>query len=280
MKTIKNIIKSIIRLIINLVKQFMTWRYRTQVASQFMDDDFIVLKKSSYLKEIKENNLNKSEKSNSIQTIISTLPNVHYEFRTEEWLWSETLYPYYEMLSRLLKPLRVLEIGALQGFSLIALLRGYDYVESVYWIDNESYLDNSNQMCLENIDFYFTTFSNKKELPDIKFFNNLQAFSKRSSEQQKFDIIHIDGEHTYEGKLRDLDFCFKLKPKYLIVDDYYYHSCNCEAINQWAKTLELNFFVIDTYKRGLAFFDLSNSQTAFSILKNSRILIKEIISNK
>ena len=278
---LKNIIKTFIKLIIEFVKFFLPWRYRIRISSQLMDDDFLVFKRSLFLKEfhIKKKSINPG-KPKSIQTIISTLPNIHNEFRIEDWLWSDTYYPYYEKITSLFKPQNIFEIGALQGFSLIALLQGYDKINSIIWIDNESFLENSNQMCYENIIFYFNTFSKERILPSINYFKSHQDFSNYDCYSNKIDLVHIDGEHTYEGKLKDLNFCIKLKPKYILLDDYNYHSVNKDAINHWAKTMEYNFFVIDTFKRGLAFFDFSDNQNAYSKLKENGILIKETIKYK
>lgn len=280
MKIIKHIIKFIFRFVIESTKSFLPLRYRIRLANQFINDDFIVLKKSFLLKELEAKEFNETGKLNSIQIIISSLPCFRCEFLTDDWLWSNTYYPYYEKISYLLKPRSIFEIGALQGFSLIALLKGVENIDTVFWIDNESYLKKSNKMCYENIVFYFHTYTEEKELPIINYYKNHEEFLKSSFSLRKIDLIHIDGEHTYEGKLKDLNFCIKLKPKYILLDDYYYHSFNKEAINHWAKTIGYSFFVIDTFKRGLAFFDFSDDQDAYFKLKENGILIKETIKYK
>jgi len=155
-----------------------------------------------------------------VQNILSMLPHVMPGYLTTDWFWADTYYPYYVKLARLLQPHSILEIGSLQGFSLISMAEGCANLESLYWIDNELYLPNSNQMCYENLGFYYKNFRSAVKAPQMKFAKNSWDVM-RLQKKLAVDLIHIDGEHSYEGKLRDLSVCGALQPRYITLDDYF-----------------------------------------------------------
>jgi predicted O-methyltransferase YrrM len=71
---------------------------------------------------------------------------------------------------------------------------------------------------------------------------------------EKFDYIHIDGDHSLEGKLADLELSRSLlKPGGLVlVDDYHHMPAVPEAIQRaWALAWYHRFALAPT-DRGLA----------------------------
>jgi len=89
-------------------------------------------------------------------------------------------------------------------------------VELVVSVDNESYLPNSQSIARQSlIDFGF-----KGEL--LFLVGDSKDPEIRSVlHQYTFDFIHIDGDHTTEGCLRDLELCWPLLTNdgYIIVHD-------------------------------------------------------------
>lgn len=137
-------------------------------------------------------------------------------------------------ISDLLKPKKILEIGVRDGTSLSSIIVGSEEVELAVGIDNESYENYSNQLAEFNlkrvasalkkeIDINLFKFDTSKE--DLKYFLN----KKRKTKNIKYDFVSIDGDHSLEGTLRDLEFAFELidyrdneKEIYpvIVIDDY------------------------------------------------------------
>jgi hypothetical protein len=55
---------------------------------------------------------------------------------------------------------------------------------------------------------------------------------------------------------------------------------NHQAIDYWAKHNRLNFFVIDTFNRGLAVFDFNQKKNALTLVKESGLPIAKIFNWK
>lgn len=269
----RNFFKKILRL-------FLTEERRTSIAVRLLGDKYHLLKKSAAAKEKPsfEGLVTTAPTERSIQNILSLLPHVMPGYLTTDWFWSETYYPYYVNLAKLLKPRSILEIGSLQGFSLISMAEGCANIKSLTWIDSEMYLPSSNQMCYENVQYFFKNFRTSSKIPQMRFFtNSWDALSLKG--KIEVDLIHIDGEHTYEGKLRDLAACSLLQPRYIILDDYF-NTMNHQAIDYWAKHNRLNFFVIDTFNRGLAVFDFNQKKKALTLVKESGLPIAKVFNWK
>ena len=177
-----------------------------------------------------------------------------------DWFTEEkSPYPCYTKLAEILQPKKVLEIGALVGYSLIAMLEGADSIEEVFWVDNESYVPCSNILCISNLTYYL---GNRYESPRSlilghgRMRSNLLRFVGKSH----FDLIHIDGDHSFEGKIQDLLISYMLKPKYIILDDCLGLDEVREAIEFWSENMKMSYFVIFTPDRGITIFDLWKKQ--------------------
>ncbi len=261
----------------NMARKILTEERRKSLALRLLGGKFFIGKKnagSRYSTTVEEL-VRLSPPDRPVQNILALLPHVQPEYLSSDWFWAETYYPLYSLLARALQPKSIVEIGSLQGFSLISMLNGASSVKDTVWVDNELYLPNSNQMCYENIRFFYRTFHPHVAIPDLKFHHQTWDLL-RYIHAGSFDLIHIDGAHTYEGKLRDLIVCSNLRPKYIILDDYA-NTANHEAIHYWAKNMKRDYAVIDTFERGLAFFDFTRDQKGFSLLKKHRIPVNETV---
>lgn len=204
-----------------------------------------------------------------ILEILHNLPSLEFEHPLlggkdpatwPDWFVGEkSPYPYYTELAKILQPKEVLEIGALAGYSLIAMLHGADSIEEIFWVDNESYVPRSNVLCIGNLTHYLSHCYNPPRhlaLDHSRMRFDLLRFVNGSH----FDLIHIDGDHSFEGKLQDLLISYVLKPKYIILDDYLGLAEVQEAVEFWSKTMRMNYFVVFTPDRGITVFDLWKEQ--------------------
>jgi hypothetical protein len=208
-----------------------------------------------------------------IQDILASLPFVKPDFHTERWFSASNYYPYYEAVARILEPKCLLEIGSLLGFSLIAMLKGAKSLEEVVWGDNESDIGLSSQLCYENVQFYLDVYERINRQVLLRNFKDRDDLLQLQL-MNKVDLIHIDGDRSFEDNLQDLKFCYGLSPAYMMLDDYHNKSAPevRRAVDYWAASMQLEFFVIDTYY-GLAFFDLSKSKKARELFENARLPI-------
>ena len=140
----------------------------------------------------------------------------------DEYIKCGNYYEHYYSLSQKYKPESILEIGVRYGYSLCSMVAGsIDTVKYVEGWDNDSYSFQSIKIAKDN-------------LVDHLQYKGTYKFMKADSHEvalnQHFDLIHIDGDHSYQGKLLDLELVKNIC-KTLIVDDYHHISWVGDAVN-------------------------------------------------
>jgi predicted O-methyltransferase YrrM len=117
-------------------------------------------------------------------------------------------------IAGLLRPKSILEIGVRAGYSAAAFLSACpDATYTGLDADITAHGGVVGYM-------YFAEEMLKKNFP-----NNKITIMKHNTQQndipfsKKFDLIHIDGDHSEEGALKDLYNCWRLNPKYILIDD-------------------------------------------------------------
>ena len=109
------------------------------------------------------------------------------------------------------------------------MIKGSDKIQFVKGIDCEdvSYGKNTLKTAEKNIKKYINS--------DIEYQFLLQSSHTIEKLDREYDLIHIDGDHCYDGKIQDLnltlDHC-----KIVIVDDYFLLPEVSRAANDWINT--------------------------------------------
>lgn len=154
------------------------------------------------------------------------------------WLNSPKQYPIYSELLKIIEPSSIFEVGTCMGYFLCTALLSLPKLKEIYWVDNESYVPNSNQMAIENM----KSISGNREIT-FDYWKNLT-----DSNVYFHDLIHIDGDHTYEGCKKDLEFVLNMQPKLIIGHDYSLKEYGVkQAVNEVCKY----FYLLDEFQHGL-----------------------------
>jgi hypothetical protein len=155
-----------------------------------------------------------------------------------QWFRAPDGYPLYVRAARVIQPTSVLEIGAFLGFGLAAFLCGTDTLTRITVVDTEYYMPGSLKACAENLAF----FAGEK-----RFVRSLE------DARGEYDLIHVDGDHTFAGALHQMAFAWGLGPRVMLVNDYTYLQDVRRATDAFAKQQSVPFKIWRTY-RGWAVF--------------------------
>ena len=208
-----------------------------------------------------------------ILEVLRTLPNLYNPASGEKYDDSDFFnvkngYPYYVRAAEIIKPQRTLEIGSLLGFGLISFAAGFPGCREIVSVDNESYMPHSRKLCQENfeagwlkmteLDARFSV-EGRPEIFSCAHYSELLRRSRRV--RPNFDLVHIDGDHSYEGTIADMLFGWSLKPRVMLVDDYYFIDSTRVAVDSWARYYDIPFKTWDSF-RGWAVFTSDESEFA------------------
>lgn len=120
-------------------------------------------------------------------------------------------YEIYYAIGKYYQPESILEIGVRYGYSLYSMMAACDNLKYVRGYDIDEYTCGSIEKANELI---------SSVIPDtIDFLVENKDSQKVETLDRFYDLIHVDGDHSYNGKVHDLDLT-KGKCKVLIIDDY------------------------------------------------------------
>jgi predicted O-methyltransferase YrrM len=161
----------------------------------------------------------------------------------ESYILSGNYYENYYALSNFYQPESILEIGVRFGYSLGTMISASQKIKKVTGIDNDEYNKDSLGVAKENILKYINS--------DIDV-NFLLLDSHHLSSLPYHDLIHVDGDHSYDGKIKDLKLTIG-SCKVVIVDDYLHFSEVNKSTNDFiSQNYEIinNTYVLDDHIRG------------------------------
>ena len=141
-----------------------------------------------------------------------------------EYIRSGNYYEWYYAFGAYYKPKTILEIGVRFGYSLLSMIVGSPSVEYVRGWDIDCYSADSHNVANSAI---------RSRIKDgIDFSVDVVNSQELTELPQFFDLIHIDGDHSYEGKVHDLELCIG-KCRVMVVDDYWHHQPVQQAVNDF-----------------------------------------------
>lgn len=123
------------------------------------------------------------------------------------------------------------------------------------WIEDGTISRNDGRYSQEELDLQYENFKiNVQNKPFVKIYKEYTFDAVKHFEDDFFDLIYIDADHTYEGCLRDMeDWYPKVKKgRFLLGDDYRFSEYRVrfgviEAVNEFAKNNNIEFFQLPNY---------------------------------
>ena len=154
---------------------------------------------------------------------------------SDDWLNDASYYPLYFNLFRSAtkgkKDVNMLEIGVRTGYMAAVYAKAMQVPSNYVGIDPNLYLPNGLDLAAATgkimteayPDFHYMLINGYSW--DAKIIKSLEL-------SPKYDIIHIDGDHTRPGKLLDLFICSRIVKEngIIIVDDFLHHSFIQECV--------------------------------------------------
>jgi len=178
---------------------------------------------------------------------------------SDDWLRAYNYYPFYfNIYSRLCSDnihVRMLEIGVRTGYQATVFAKACKNPSSAFYmgIDPNLYVRNGLQLANKTLQMI------RKKVPTFDF-ALINGYSWEYNIQESvfysgpFDIIHIDGDHSLQGKLIDLELSKRILARggIVLVDDFDHHPIIKDAVKKalsvgWFK----EFLYLSTF-RGLA----------------------------
>lgn len=157
----------------------------------------------------------------------------------DQYLKCGNYYEVYYAIAKHYQPKSILEIGVRYGYSLGVMASACDPLQAIGF-DNDSYDAGSLRKARLSLTSLF---------PNTKF--DLRLLDSKSLTSLPFaDLIHIDGDHAFEGKMHDLRLSVG-RCRTLIVDDYLYLTEVRSAVDRFIHNIEhriLNHFLIDSIR--------------------------------
>jgi hypothetical protein len=165
---------------------------------------------------------------------------------------AEDCYPAYVAMGERFRPRRILEMGAFEGYGLASFWLGAGpAVERLDWVDNESYLPDTNLHCLENLRHVGRVMG--WPLPKMAYATSVERLLVPEAGAPVYDLIHVDAGHDYQTAYRDMLVAWHKGPRVMLVDDFDFLPEVREAVLAFSRTFRAPFVPVASF-RGWALF--------------------------
>jgi predicted O-methyltransferase YrrM len=143
---------------------------------------------------------------------------------------------------------RVVEIGSFMGLSALAMAKAFyirqNYTARIYCVDTwEGSAEHRDMEVIEKGELFERFKRNIAESGLAAYFIPLRKDSVAASgefQDESFDLIFVDGDHTFEGVSKDLVSWYpKLKPEGVFLGHDYGYPDVVNAVNSFIKDREL-----------------------------------------
>jgi hypothetical protein len=115
------------------------------------------------------------------------------------------------------QPIYILELGFNRGSSALMWLFNTPDETKLHSIDIRSQEEVS-----ESLEYINSIFGKRFKYSHLNHSLLTETYTKGLGMVNKYDLIFIDGDHSYNGILRDTKNALKLNPKYIAFDDYFH----------------------------------------------------------
>jgi hypothetical protein len=185
-----------------------------------------------------------------IYQVVEDLNQVRWKKRGYEW----------ESLMCKYKCDIICELGICRGKNFREMIKRKPRVAVAVdsWIEDGVISRNDGRYSQKVLDRQYEEFKMfAADKPFVKIYREYTFDAVRHFDDNYFDLIYIDADHSYEGCLRDIkDWYPKVKKgKFLVGDDYRIYEGRrkgiefgvIEAVNGFAKKNSLDFFQLSNY---------------------------------
>lgn len=175
-----------------------------------------------------------------------------------DYLRCGNYYEVYYAISKFYQPETIFEIGVRYGYSLYSLVKGSDKIKYVLGYDIDEEIYSNRKWISEKLDIDLDKVSSvniaKSQLQ--KFCSGVEVNIEKQNSQEVteldgfMDLIHIDGDHSYEGKVHDLEIT-KQKGKVVVIDDYSHIGEVRNATDRFVRdnaSVIKNHYLLDSFR--------------------------------
>lgn len=128
-----------------------------------------------------------------------------------DWRFADIVAPAFKEVLEIAQPKSILEVGFNKGASALMFL-SIDPTLEYNSVDIEK--REKSVKFLQNKFKYFWFYQN-----DSKYLNPESGWYKK-----EYDLIFLDGDHSKEGVINDIEKSLLFKPKYILLDDFRHPS--------------------------------------------------------
>jgi len=168
-------------------------------------------------------------------------------------------YPWYAKIAAALEPASILEIGAFIGYGLVSFALGSKKLKRIEWIDIEE-VQGTNKMAETNLVSVF---------PKLEY--QYWPSMKVATPSLPVDLIHVDGDHYYDGCRQEIEYAVKHQPKVIVGHDYYLIQQVANAVRDFSAETGLRHWTLPEFTHGLWVIPLQDKQQVIEKLSKAGV---------